>query len=80
MNACIEEGNGSPLQYSCLENPREVGAWWAAICGVAELDTIGNSLPGRCRELKIFQGEERNLPKLVGILVESSGKFLLRIS
>ena len=28
-----------PLQHSCLENPREGGAWWAAIYGVAELDT-----------------------------------------
>ena len=28
---CIGEGNGSPLQYSCLENPRDGGAWWAAV-------------------------------------------------
>ena len=33
------EGNGSPLQYSCLENPRDGGAWWAAICGVAQSRT-----------------------------------------
>ena len=33
------EGNGSPLQYSCLENPRDGGAWWAAVHGVAESDT-----------------------------------------
>ena len=32
------EGNGSPLQCSCLENPRDGGAWWAAVCGVAESD------------------------------------------
>ena len=32
---CIGEGNGNPLQCSCLENPREGGAWWAAIYGVA---------------------------------------------
>ena len=30
------EGNGNPLQYSCLENPRDRGAWWAAIYGVAQ--------------------------------------------
>ena len=35
MHECIGEGNGNPLQYSCLENPRDRGAWWAAICGVA---------------------------------------------
>ena len=34
----IGEGDGNPLQCSCLENPRDRGAWWAAICGVAELD------------------------------------------
>ena len=30
------EGNGDPLQCSCLENPRDRGAWWAAVCGVAQ--------------------------------------------
>ena len=34
----ISEGNGSPLQYSCLENPMNRGAWWAAVHGVSELD------------------------------------------
>ena len=34
------EGNGSPLQYCCLENPTDRGAWWATVCGSArELDT-----------------------------------------
>ena len=37
--SCTGEGNGNPLQYSCLENPRDGGAWWAAIYGVAESDT-----------------------------------------
>ena len=31
----IGEGNGTPIQYSCLENPRDRGAWWAAVYGVA---------------------------------------------
>ena len=31
---CIREGNGTPLQYSCLENPMNGGAWWAAVHGV----------------------------------------------
>ena len=34
--SCFGEGNGSPLQCSCLENPRDRGAWWAAIYGVAQ--------------------------------------------
>ena len=38
MHACIGEGNGNPLQYSCLENPRERGAWWAAIYVVTQSD------------------------------------------
>ena len=36
---CHGEGNGNPLQYSCLENPRDRGAWWAAVYGVAQSDT-----------------------------------------
>ena len=32
--SCTGEGNGNPLQCSCLENPRDGGAWWAAIYGV----------------------------------------------
>ena len=39
MHACIGKGNGSPLQYSCLENPRDRGAWWAAVSGVAQSQT-----------------------------------------
>ena len=33
----IREGNGTPLQYSCLENPMGGGAWWAAVHGVAKI-------------------------------------------
>ena len=35
----IGEGNGNPLQCSCLENPRDGGAWWAAVSGVAQSQT-----------------------------------------
>ena len=35
-NVFIGEGNGNPLQYSCLENPMDGGAWWAAVHGVAK--------------------------------------------
>ena len=34
--SCIGEGDGNPLQCSCLENPRDKGAWWAAFYGVAQ--------------------------------------------
>ena len=39
----MEEGSGTPLQYSCLENPMDRGAWWAAVPGVAKSWTrLGN--------------------------------------
>ena len=37
--SCIREGNGNPLQSSCLESPRDGGAWWAAVHGVAQSRT-----------------------------------------
>ena len=37
--SCFGEGNGNPLQCSCLENPRDGGAWWAAVYGVAQSRT-----------------------------------------
>ena len=36
--SCLGEGNGNPLQYSYLENPRDGGAWWAAIYGVTQTE------------------------------------------
>ena len=48
--SCIGEGNGTPLQCSCLENPRDGEAWWAAIYGVAQSQTrlkrLSSSRPG----------------------------------
>ena len=37
--SCIGEGNGNPLQCSCLENPRDGGAWWAAVSGIGQSRT-----------------------------------------
>ena len=37
--SCIGKGNGNTLQCSCLENPRDGGAWWAAVHGVAQSQT-----------------------------------------
>ena len=52
--SCIGEGNGNPLQSSCLENPRDRGAWWAAVYGVTQsrtrlkrLSSSSSSEPGR---------------------------------
>ena len=37
--SCVGEGNGNPLQYSCLDNPRDGEAWWAAVYGVTQSRT-----------------------------------------
>ena len=51
--SCIGEGNGNPLQCSCLENPRDRGSWWAAVYGVSQsrtrlkrLSSSSSSFPG----------------------------------
>ena len=45
--SCIGEGNGNPLQCSCLENPRDGGAWWAAVFGVTQSRTRLKRLSSR---------------------------------
>ena len=65
--SCIGEGNGNPLQCSCLENPRDRGAWWAAVHGVAQSQTRLKRLSSSNsrdsvtifkREWDIFQSKE----------------------
>ena len=53
--SCIGEGNGNPLQCSCLENPRAGGAWWAAVYRVAQSRTRLKRLRRR-RSLSLLQG------------------------
>ena len=59
----IGEGNGNPLQCSCLENPRDSGAWWAAVYGVAQswtrLKRLSSSSrvlynQGKCLKMKFY--------------------------
>ena len=45
--SCIGEGNGNPLQCSCLENPRDGEAWWAAVYGVTQSRTRLKRLSSR---------------------------------
>ena len=56
--SCIGEGNGNPLQCSCLENPRNGEAWWAAVCGVAQSRT----------RLKWLSSSSNHMYIIVGIL------------
>ena len=53
--SCIGEGNGNPLQCSCLENSRDGAAWWAAVYGVAQSQT-------RLKRLS-SSSSRNNLPK-----------------
>ena len=58
------EGNDYPLQYSCLENPKDRGAWRATVHGVAELDTIGQiTLPSNMNGILKVKKKEREREK-----------------
>ena len=56
--SCIGEGNGNPLQYSCLENPRDGGAWRAAVSGVAQSRTRLSSSSSRIGERHAYDQYE----------------------
>ena len=60
--SCIVEGNGSPLQCSCLENPRDRGAWWAAVYGVAQSRTRLKWLSSSSRNNLACMRAHRQLP------------------
>ena len=71
--SCIGEGNGYPLQCSCLENSRDGGAWWAAVYGVAQgrtrLERLSSSSSfrgSRCRKAGhiLIVAETTTVPKL----------------
>ena len=52
--SCIGVGNGNPLQCSCLENPRDGGAWWAAIYGVTQSRTRLKQLSNSSSSFRIY--------------------------
>ena len=65
--SCIGEGNGNPLQYYCLENPGDGGAWWAAVYGVAQSQTRLTWLSSSSSGFKIGShsfGDSFPFPKL----------------
>ena len=57
--SCIGEGNGNPLQCSCLENPRDGKAWWAAVSGVTQsrtqLKRLSSSSSSSMQETQLLQ-------------------------
>ena len=62
--SCIGEGNGNPLQCSCLGNPRDRRAWWAAISGVAQSQTrlkrLSSSRAMKSKEMLVAITERQN--------------------
>ena len=68
--SCIGEGNGNPLQCSCLENPRDGGAWWAAVYGVAQSQTWLKRLSSSS---SIHTGELRSHGRGLYLLLLSDG-------
>ena len=69
--SCIGEGNGNPVQCSCLENPRDGGAWWAAVYGVAQswtrLKRLSSSSSSRYTDDTALMAESKD--KLKSLLI-----------
>src|SRR5574339_604186 len=68
----IGEGNGSPLQCSCLENPRDGEAWWAAVYGVAQCQTRLKRLSSSSSSSTVFDS--------TGIKIEKCKKIGTRVT
>ena len=83
--SCIGEGSSNPLQCSCLENPRDRGAWWAAVSGVAQSWTRLKRLSSSSSSLSLLQGifptqgSNPGLPHCRQILYQLSHKGSPRI-
>ena len=84
----IGEGNGNPLQYSCLENPRDRGAWWAAVYGVAQSRTRLKRLSSSrsrdkqvsCKVIKLLDTTVRYNRELLDTTGDPEGLVMLNIS
>ena len=80
--SCIGKGNGNPLQCSCLENPRDGGAWWAAVYGVAQsrtrLKRLSSSSSYFNKILKncLRKSEETNIDQYLLVLLKCTSKNL----
>ena len=78
------EGNGNPLQYSCLENHRNGGAWWAAVYGVAQSRTwlkwLSSSSSRYADDTTIMAESEEELKSLLMKVKEESEKVGLKLN
>ena len=64
--SCIGEGNGNLLQCSCLENPRDGGAWWAAVYGVAQSRTRLKQLSSSSSSINVTNQLKKQMKTLLG--------------
>ena len=67
--SCIGEGNGNPLQCSCLENPRDRGAWWAAVYGVAQSRTRLKRLSSSSSSKSFIVAGDKNIHARLDIYI-----------
>ena len=84
--SCTGEGNGNPLQCSCLENPRDGGAWWAAVYGVAQSRTrlkrlSSSSRPSAAPELtnQSQTRKDQTIPKDLNCFLEQNSSLCVYI-
>ena len=82
--SCIGEGNGTPLLCSCLENPRDRGAWWAAVCGVAQsrtqLKQLGSSSRGWGGRWGVHAEWGRSFGKIVMVMAVQPCECIQRLN
>ena len=76
--SCTGQGNSNPLQYSCLENPREGGAWWAAVYGVAQSRTQLKQLRSSSSICKSTQNNTCHISatQMLAVIIDSNKLFL----
>ena len=68
--SCIGEGNGNPLQCSCLENPRDGRAWWAAVYGVTQSRTRLKRLSSSSSSSEMLLVAAENIFIVAGLWIE----------
>ena len=68
--SCIGEGNGNPLQCSCLENPRDGGAWWEAVYGVTQSWTRLKRLSSSSSSSEMLLVAAENIFIVAGLWIE----------
>ena len=77
---CVGGGNGNPLQCSCLENPRDGGAWWAAVYGVAQSRTRLKRLSSSSSNTGMMSVLSNSIYKFNTILIKVPESYFVDIN